>query len=101
MANERKKGDPKSKESKPLPLTRKTKQLKEVGHFPSEYDGVRRAVYMHDDHVARLVKTPSDRLEVTITVQIKGKIRRADLDRFTQTMGKTAAFEFENGGGGV
>lgn len=82
-----------------LPLKRA--KLEKVGEFPSKYDQVPRPVYKHPDNVCRLVKTPSDRLEVTITMQIKGRIRRADLDRFTQTMGKTAAFEFEDGGNGM
>jgi hypothetical protein len=53
-----------------------------------------------DDPLGRYMKLPEDRLEVTITIQIKGKLRRADIDRFTQSMGKTAALEFENGGNG-
>ena len=53
-----------------------------------------------DDPLGRFMKLPDDRLEVTITIQIKGKLRRADLDRFTQSIGKNAALEFENGSNG-
>ena len=52
------------------------------------------------DPLGRFMKLPEDRLEVTITIQIKGKLRRADLDRFTQSIGKNAALEFENGSNG-
>ena len=52
-----------------------------------------------DDPLGRHQKLPEDRLEVTVTIQIKGKLCRADLDRFTQSMGKSAALEFENSGG--
>ena len=53
------------------------------------------------DGVQRLEKLPSDRLQVRITIEISGAIRRADLDRFAQTMSKSVAFEFENGGNGT
>jgi len=52
------------------------------------------------DGVQRLEKLASDRLQVRITIELSGAIRRADLDRFAQTMSKTVAFEFENGGNG-
>jgi hypothetical protein len=53
------------------------------------------------DGVQRLEKLPSDRLQVRITIELSGAIRRADLDRFAQTMSKSVAFEFENGGNGT
>ncbi len=64
-----------------------------------QYDDVQRKSIKHADNVWRLVKDPSDRLNVKMTIEITGSIRRGDLDRFTQAMAKTAAFEFEDGCG--
>ncbi len=61
------------------------------------FDDVQRRSIKHADKVWRLVKDPSDRLNVKMTIEITGSIRRADIDRFAQAMAKTAAFEFEDG----
>jgi hypothetical protein len=58
-------------------------------------------VLQGDDGVQRLEKLSSDRLQVRVTIEISGALRRADLDRFAQTMSKTVAFEFEDGGNGT
>ncbi len=64
------------------------------------FDRVQRFARIHPDKVWRMDKDPSDRLRVRMTLEITGILRRADLDRFAQAMTKTAAFEFEDGGGG-
>ncbi len=53
------------------------------------------------DGVQRLEKLPDDRLSVKMIIEIQGRLRRADLDRFTQSMSKTVSFEFEDGGNGI
>lgn len=52
------------------------------------------------DNVPRIEKLPDDQMKVRVIIEITGNLRRADLDRFTQSMSKTVAFEFEDGGGG-
>ena len=66
----------------------------------TSFDRVQRVARIHGDNVWRMDKDPSDRLRVRMTLEITGILRRADLDRFAQAMTKTAAFEFEDGGGG-
>ncbi len=53
------------------------------------------------DGVLRMEKMQDDRLNVRVVIEFTGNLRRADIDRFTQAMSKTVAFEFENGGGGM
>ncbi len=65
------------------------------------FDAQEREVKKEADGVWRMEKTPSDRLQVRVVIEITGKLRRADLDRFTQAMSKTVSFEFEDGGGGM
>ncbi|MBI4537629.1 MAG: hypothetical protein HY712_06700 [candidate division NC10 bacterium] len=64
-------------------------------------DDVKPRVLRGADGIDRLEKTPHDRLSVKVTIEISGKLRRADLDRFAQSMSKTVSFEFEDGGNGV
>jgi len=52
------------------------------------------------DKIRRTEKLPDDQMNVRVIIEITGNLRRADLDRFTQSMSKTVAFEFEDGGGG-
>ena len=52
------------------------------------------------DNILRTEKLPDDQMNVRVIIEITGNLRRADLDRFTQSMSKTVAFEFEDGGGG-
>ncbi len=75
--------------------------VKEFDHTPGTFDKVKRIARKHPDSVWRLDKDPSDRLNVRMTIEISGKLRRADLDRFTQAMSKTISFEFEDGGNGT
>src|SRR5574342_270346 len=53
------------------------------------------------DNIRRTEKLPDDQLNVRVIIEITGKLRRVDLDRFSQSMSKTVAFEFEDGGGGT
>ena len=74
---------------------------KKMGEKP-EHNRTREALVLEGpDGVERLEKLPEDRLSVKVIIEIQGKLRRADLDRFTQSMSKTVSFEFEDGGNGV
>ena len=67
-----------------------------------EHNWTREALVLEGpDGVERLEKLPDDRLSVKVVIEIQGKLRRADLDRFTQSMSKTVSFEFEDGGNGI
>ncbi len=67
-----------------------------------EHNRTREALVLEGpDGVERLEKLPDDRLSVKVIIEIQGKLRRADLDRFTQSMSKTVSFEFEDGGNGI
>jgi len=66
-----------------------------------QYDDVARRVLKGPDGVQRLEKTPHDRLSVKVVIEISGKLRRADLDRFAQSMSKAVSLEFEDGGNGM
>lgn len=67
---------------------------------PTKFDPEPRIARLGPDKVWRLDKHSSDRLKVRFTVEITGNLRRADLERFAQALGATAALEFEDGGGG-
>ncbi len=74
---------------------------KKMGEKP-EHNRTRETLVLEGpDGVERLEKLPDDRLSVKVIIEIQGKLRRADLDRFTQSMSKTVSFEFEDGGNGI
>jgi hypothetical protein len=75
--------------------------VKQFRHTPTTFDKEIRIARKHPDNVWRLDKSPSARLNVRMTIEISGKLRRADLDRFAQAMSKTISFEFEDGGNGT
>jgi len=74
---------------------------KKMGAKPEHNRTAEALVLEGPDGVERLEKRPDDRLSVKVVIELQGKLRRADLDRFTQSMSKTVTFEFEDGGNGI
>jgi hypothetical protein len=74
-----------------------------VGGVDHEIEGFTKGgnkILRGPDNIRRIEKLPDDQLNVRVIIEITGNLRRADLDRFAQSMSKTVAFEFEDGGGG-
>lgn len=71
-----------------------------VEHTVEDFSKNGNLILKGPDNIRRTEKLPDDQLNVRVIIEITGSLRRVDLDRFTQSMSKTVAFEFEDGGGG-